>query len=76
MNQDDVKQPAHYTQGDMECIEAIRGMLGHNVVYAYKANILKYVWRYEHKGGVQDLEKALEYLEMLAATERRGDGLL
>lgn len=33
-------------------------------------NILKYLWRYQHKSGLEDLEKAAKYLEFLRyATE-------
>ena len=37
-----------------------------------KGNVLKYVWRFEHKGGTTDLEKARVYLQWLtdAARER------
>ena len=37
--------------------EAYRGYL--------KGNVLKYVWRYEKKNGVEDLEKAQWYLKRL-----------
>lgn len=30
-----------------------------------KGNSLKYQWRFEHKGGVQDLEKARWYLNRM-----------
>ena len=32
-----------------------------------KGNEMKYVWRYEHKGGVEDLKKANFYLTRLIA---------
>lgn len=63
---DAVAHPKHYTNGDMECIEAIRGMLGHEGYQAYlRGNILKYLWRYQFKNGMEDLQKAREYLGFL-----------
>ena len=35
----------------------------------YKGNIIKYILRYEKKGGVEDLEKARWYLNRLIACE-------
>jgi hypothetical protein len=37
----------------------------------FQAAILKYVVRYQKKGGVEDLEKAKHYLEKLIEEERR-----
>ena len=67
---DPVKRPPHYTQGEVECIDAIRAALGPKRFAGYcQGNALKYIWRYEHKGGVQDLAKAAWYLEVLRAIE-------
>lgn len=73
---DIVENPAHYTQGSMELREVLEAKYGENVVYFYRMNIEKYITRYEHKGGIQDLEKAAKYLQFLTDLERRGDGLL
>ncbi len=57
--------PAHY-QGEIECIDAIRASMPAEQYRGYlKGNIIKYIWRYEHKGGVEDLEKAEWYIERL-----------
>lgn len=37
----------------------------------FEGNIIKYVARWRHKGGVQDLEKARHYLDKLIEMERR-----
>lgn len=71
MEEGSVHSPDHYTQTNMECKEAIEGMLGDNVVHAWRANILKYIWRYQDKGGIQDLEKAQVYLDFLIKYEKR-----
>ena len=64
---DAVNHPAHYTNGDIECIDAIRASMGQDKFCGYlKGNILKYLWRYELKEKpVQDLEKAQWYLNRL-----------
>ena len=64
---DVVNHPAHYTNGDIECIDAIKASMGVDKFCGYlKGNILKYLWRYELKENpVQDLEKALWYLKRL-----------
>lgn len=60
---DKVKRPAHYTAGEIECIDAIRSALGPDGFRAYCCgNVLKYTWRYRHKGGQEDLRKADVYL--------------
>jgi hypothetical protein len=62
-----VNHPPHYTRGGVECIDAIAaatvGKKGIEAVCV--ANVLKYLWRYESKGGRQDVEKARWYLERL-----------
>tara|TARA_R110001592_G_scaffold345346_1_gene637148 strand:+ start:266 stop:571 length:306 start_codon:yes stop_codon:yes gene_type:complete len=65
---DPVKKPAHYNQnGTMECIEAIEALITTmDQKYAYHAGaILKYLWRFEYKNGLEDLEKAEWYLKRL-----------
>ena len=63
---DNVNHPAHYTQGGIECIEAIRASMTHEAFKGYlKGNVIKYMWRYEHKGGLESLQKAQWYLAYL-----------
>lgn len=64
---DPVNSPLHYTQGSMETIEAIEGL---NLNY-HQGNIIKYVSRYNMKGGIQDLQKARWYLDRLILIEER-----
>lgn len=66
-NSDPVNSPAHYTQGTMEVIEAIEGLQ----LNYHQGNIIKYVSRYNMKGGIQDLQKARWYLDRLIMTEER-----
>lgn len=68
--QDLITDPSHYQgAGGMESIEAIEGMLGDNITAFYRANILKYLWRYEKKGGLQDLRKCQQYISLLLDKE-------
>ena len=59
---DAVSHPGHYTEGAVECIDAIRSALGDGFVPYCVDNVMKYVWRYRMKGGVEDLKKAMAYL--------------
>ena len=59
---DPVNHPAHYTQGGIECIEAIRASMHPSGFQDYcKGNVLKYIWRWRDKGGIEDLAKAQLY---------------
>ncbi|WP_246562993.1 DUF3310 domain-containing protein [Paenibacillus montaniterrae] len=61
---DNVNSPAHYTQGGIETIDYIRAKLTPEEFIGYcKGNILKYVSRASHKGGLEDLRKAGKYIE-------------
>lgn len=67
---DRVNHPSHYTQGGVECIEGIKAALGDEFPAYCQGNVLKYVWRWRHKGGVEDLRKAQVYLGwMIEAAE-------
>jgi hypothetical protein len=57
--------PSHYKQGGIECIEAIKAATGDGFVGYVWGNVLKYLWRWPNKGGVDDLKKALWYLDRL-----------
>ena len=63
---DNVNHPAHYTKGGVECIAAIKASMNPESFRGYcKGNCLKYIWRYEEKGGLESLQKARVYLEWL-----------
>jgi len=57
--------PSHYKQGGIECIEAIKAALGEGFHDYLRGNVMKYLWRYKEKGGVNDLKKARWYLDRL-----------
>lgn len=64
---DVVNHPSHYTKGRIECIDAIdsatTGKSGIEAVCV--ANIIKYLYRYEEKNGLEDVKKAKWYLNKL-----------
>lgn len=64
---DNVNHPEHYTQGNIECIEAIKASLSTDAFLGYlKGNTQKYIWRYEKKSNpIEDLKKAQWYLSRL-----------
>lgn len=74
---DAVNHPAHYTQGDVECIDAIDSALGLFGAISYANGCaIKYLWRWTHKGGVEDLKKASWYIEhMISKIEEMDDEL-
>ena len=68
---DAVEHPIHYCSGGIECIDAIRSSMTADAFCGYcKGNVMKYVYRYEKKGGIEDLQKASVYLTWLIAAEK------
>lgn len=64
---DKVNNPSHYTYGQWEVIDILRGMLTPEQLEGFLlGNVLKYVFRYSHKNGSEDLRKADVYLGWLA----------
>jgi len=55
------KNPTHYSRWKIEPIEFIRA----NKLDALRANIIKYIMRFDAKDGQRDLDKAKEYLRYL-----------
>lgn len=62
----DLVNPSHYKDTPIECIEAIKAAMTEQQFQGYlRGNVIKYLWRYENKGGKVDLEKAEWYLKRL-----------
>lgn len=64
---DMVNHPKHYTQGGIECIECIKAAVTNKVGIeaVCVANVIKYLFRYEEKNGIEDVRKAKWYIERL-----------
>lgn len=71
---DNVNHPAHYTQGGIECIEALKAATidKKGIEAVCVANIIKYLWRYEAKNGLEDVKKARFYLNYLIDELEKG----
>lgn len=64
MTHDMVNAPPHYTQGGIECIDAMQSAFGATELEAYcKIAAFKYIWRCERKNGNEDIRKAIWYLQ-------------
>ena len=75
-DEDMVNHPPHYTQGGIECIEAIKAATtGLDGFEAYvTGTAIKYLWRWKHKNGIEDLEKAQWYINQLIEKESVDNG--
>ena len=64
---DNVNHPAHYTSGcGFECFEMLRMVLSDDELYGFcLGNAIKYIWRHQQKGGMEDIRKARWYLEKI-----------
>ena len=66
---DMVNHPPHYNKAGIECIDAIGAMTGEGFRPYLQGNIMKYLWRYRYKNGIEDLRKAEWYLTKLIKIE-------
>ena len=67
---DPVERPQHYGQGEIECIDYIKQVLGLDGFIAYcHGNMIKYQHRYRYKQNpVEDMKKAQWYLNKMNET--------
>tara|TARA_R110002012_G_scaffold314334_1_gene526944 strand:+ start:177 stop:431 length:255 start_codon:yes stop_codon:yes gene_type:complete len=63
--EDMVNSPLHYNKAGIETIDALEAMLVDGFDYYLQGNIVKYLWRFRYKNGVEDLKKAQWYLNKL-----------
>ena len=67
---DVVNHPSHYTQGGIECIDAMKSAFGSDELAVYcKIAAFKYIWRCELKNGSEDVKKAIWYLQKFLELE-------
>ena len=57
--------PKHYNRFKIEP----KDFIYENKLNWHQGNIIKYVCRYDHKNGLEDLKKAKQYLEFLIEAE-------
>ena len=69
---DAVMHPSHYTQGGIECIKAIEASMTPEEFQGYcKGNVMKYIWRFREKNGLEDLKKAQVYLGWMIKSKEK-----
>ena len=71
IHNDNVNHPSHYNEGQIECIDALKAATtGLEGIEAFcTANAIKYLWRWKYKNGVEDLNKAIWYINYLIADQ-------
>ena len=62
-----VNHPPHYTKGRFEVVDVIEDW-GCDFL---DGNVIKYIGRWRHKNGVEDLKKAAWYLQRLIDREEK-----
>lgn len=64
---DMVNHPTHYNQGKVECIDAMAAATVNKrgIEAICVSNVIKYLFRYETKNGLEDVKKAQFYLNRL-----------
>lgn len=70
MTNDPVTAPIHYSgDGKTDCMKAMRSMMTYALLPLIQAywwgNAMKYLWRWPHKNGIQDLRKCRQCLDYL-----------
>lgn len=71
LNTDNINHPSHYTKNRIETIDIIKNNV-ENFPSFLEGNIIKYISRYRHKNGVEDLKKANWYLNVLIEEVEKG----
>lgn len=67
-----VEHPNHYCQGGIECIKAIEASMPPEGFQDYcKGNVMKYIWRWREKNGLEDLKKAQVYLGWMIESKEK-----
>jgi hypothetical protein len=66
MSKDLINNPDHYTFWWIEVWDFIIA----NKLSYFQWNIIKYICRYPHKGGIEDLEKCQAYINRLIKHEK------
>lgn len=67
---DPVNHPAHYETGKFECIEVMEEVFGTEAVKDFCiCNAFKYLYRHKRKNGIEDLKKAVWYLNKVIGLE-------
>ena len=61
---EEINHPDRYAGGKYECIDIMLDVFGKEAVKHFcLLNAFKYIWRQEKKGGVEDIKKAMFYMD-------------
>lgn len=67
---DNVDHPVHYSTGKFECIDVMIEVMGIEDVIAFcRCNAFKYLYRAKRKNGLEDMKKAIWYLNKMIELE-------
>jgi bacterioferritin (cytochrome b1) len=62
---DNIKNPPHYVNSEIEPIDYI---IKNKLTYC-EGNVVKYITRWRKKGGIEDLKKAKQYIDIIIEKE-------
>ncbi|MDD2756583.1 MAG: DUF3310 domain-containing protein [Methanothrix sp.] len=66
--------PKHYVKGGMHLLEILEMKVPPEQIEGFlRCTLLKYIFRYDEKNGVEDLKKALWYLNELIDLKEKKD---
>ena len=69
---DMVNNPPHYTQGGIECIDAMEAAYGTEAVIMFcMCNAFKYQWRFNNKNGEEDILKCQWYQNKMVQLQNK-----
>lgn len=69
---DMVNNPPHYTQGGIECIDAMEAAYGTEAVIMFcMCNAFKYQWRFNAKNGREDILKCQWYQNKMVQLQNK-----
>lgn len=69
-----VDHPDHYNTCSFECIDVMEEVFGVEAVQTFcMLNAFKYLWRANHKNGMEDIDKAAWYLNTMLSLEQEKD---
>lgn len=69
---DNINHPSHYETGQFECIDVMIETQGVEAVKGFcKCNAFKYLYRANRKNGLEDMKKAIWYLNKYVELEER-----
>ena len=67
-------KPTYYHKNGVDVIKMIELLRGKQAAKEFCiGNVLKYTIRYDRKNGIEDLEKAITYIERLKEMDGEGD---